>query len=70
MALEYPFFQKIARRLVFRSQHPVYDTFELRYVPQKVVFRKFLMTSLRVICGLGTSPFKNPGFAYKWEKSN
>ena len=33
------------------------------FVPQKSFFRKFLMTSLNVICGLGP-PINNPGYAY------
>ena len=40
---------------------PIYNIVVL----QKFLFRKFLMTSLRVICGLGP-PFKNPGYAYVW----
>ena len=31
---------------------------------KKLLFRKFLMTSLRMICGLGPPPIKNPGYAY------
>ena len=31
---------------------------------KKFLFWKFLMTSLHVICGLGPTPIKNPGYAY------
>ena len=44
------------------SDLPFYDFF----VPQKFLFRKFLVTSLHVIFGLPPppSPIKNPGYAY------
>ena len=39
---------------------PFYNIF----VPQKVAFRKFLMTTLHVIGGLPPPPIKNLGYAY------
>ena len=50
--------QNRSRLLIFHSA--------LSLPHKNLLFQKFLLTSLHVICGLGPLPIKNPGYGYAY----